>query len=86
MKVFINVYRESKQEAIRAYAKPSKPQTTLFRALDSSGAGYLTSRELRRFAKRLGVKLASLMRQMDANGDGRVSRAEFEAWERKISR
>ena len=40
--------------------------------------------ELKSFAKRIGVKLASLLKQMDTDKDGKIKREEFDAFFRKI--
>jgi Ca2+-binding EF-hand superfamily protein len=82
---FVNTYQENKQIAVAKYSG-QKLQTkgSLFRALDVDGDGYLSKQELRPFAKRIGIKLDSLMARMDTKRDGKVSRAEFRAFMRNI--
>ena len=80
------MYKSEKQSAIVKYSgrpAPAKKQS-LFRTLDVDSNGYLTKEELRPFAKRIGIKLDSLMKRMDKNNDNKVSRAEFRAFMRKI--
>ncbi len=83
---FVNMYKSEKQSAIVKYSgrpAPAKKQS-LFRTLDVDKDGYLTKQELSPFAKRIGIKLASLMRRMDKNNNNKVSRAEFRAFMRNI--
>jgi Ca2+-binding EF-hand superfamily protein len=57
----------------------------LFRELDSDNSGYLERGEVWELVKRLGrelsaEQLAEAMAELDPNGDGRVSVAEFAGW------
>ena len=79
---FVNMYHENKTGAVAKYAGSHKH--SLFDALDVDKSGHLTARELRGFAKKIGIKLTSLMARMDTKRDGKISRAEFRAFMRKI--
>ena len=55
-----------------------------FRALDKDSNGYITVRELRDWVIKLGEKLtqkeaSEIVREADANGDGKISIEEFVA-------
>jgi Ca2+-binding EF-hand superfamily protein len=57
----------------------------IFDEIDTDGSGYLETDEVRQLLKTLGRKLddrdfRQIMKQIDADGSGRVDRQEFEDW------
>jgi len=76
-------YQKSRPNAVKQYIKKTSQERKLFQALDVNKNGFLTRKELKRFASSIGYKLRSLLDEMDTNGDGKVSKAEFNAWRRK---
>ena len=76
-------YQKSRPTAVKQYINKESTSRKLFQALDVNKNGFLTRKELKRFASSIGYKLRSLLEEMDTNGDGRVSKAEFNAWRRK---
>ena len=77
------MYRADKRAAIKQYGGGAT-RGSLFRALARPQSQYLTRAELRPFARRLGMSSKRLFNLMDTNRDGRVSRAEFRAFMKKM--
>jgi len=76
-------YQKSRPTAVKQYINKESPSRKLFQALDVNKNGFLTRKELKKFASSIGYKLRSLIEEMDTNGDGKISKAEFNAWRRK---
>ena len=68
----------------RAFGENESSIRNAFRVLDKDCNGYITPRELREWVYKLGEKLTQkeandLVKEADANGDGKISIDEFVA-------
>jgi len=73
----------SKEELRKNFYEGGKSYKALFESVDVDGSGYLDRAEMSAFFKLLGKQtgeVRKLYRDVDDNGDGKISFSEFTAW------
>lgn len=63
--------------ALAFAAQASADDQATFESMDGNGDGMITAEEIP-----AGHKMAGKFAQIDSDGNGRISRAEFDAWKR----